>query len=566
MAQFFIPKVPVNELKLVTDGEFRGYQRGESARWGPGAEAARALAVQHRFFHWFLEFPEVMDSGGFDCILGNPPYLGDKALSGTYGHAFCGCIKSLYAPTGLSDLVVYFLRRISDLLRDGGFTAVITTNSIIDGGNRKDGLQQIVDAGAQINMAVRGMKWPGAANLVVSLLALHKGEWSGPRMLDNRPVTLINTFLEEGEELPVPQNISENAARVFTGYYWLGDGFLLSQSEANDLINTDPKNSDVVFPVINAKEINNEPDQRPQRHIIDFKDWPCERAKSYPGPFAIIEDKVKPYRLTKNRKRNRDYWWLYAENRPGLTAAKQNLTFCFVTANTTKHMSWSAFSTSIVISHPQNVFTTERWDLFAVVQSNIHEIWARKYSGSQKQDLRYSPSNCFTTFAFPTGLWKTANPSLAELGERYHTHRKQLMQSLWLGLTKTYNLFHARDLSPEMVGKVSKKNADTAVAGYEALLELRRLHVALDIAVRDAYGWQDLDLEHDFQEVETLPENDRVRYTISPAVRREVLKRLLAENHARTGPALTGLLTKPKRDSRRRASANEVLDIFEGQS
>ena len=33
-----------------------------------------------------------------------------------------------------------------------------------------------------------------------------------------------------------------------------------------------------------------------------------------------------------------------------------------------------------------------------------------------------------------------------------------------------------------------------------------------------------------FHEVETLPDNDRVRYTISPAARREVVKRLLAVN------------------------------------
>ena len=53
-------------------------------------------------------------------------------------------------------------------------------------------------------MAVRGMKWPGIANLVVSLLAVHKGKWSGPRMLDNQPVALINTFFEEGEDLRGP--------------------------------------------------------------------------------------------------------------------------------------------------------------------------------------------------------------------------------------------------------------------------------------------------------------------------------------------------------------------------
>ena len=189
--------------------------------------------------------------------------------------------------------------------------------------------------------------------------------------------------------------------------------------------------------------------------------------------------------------------------------------------------------TDYVYSDALYVFTTDRWDLFAIVQSTLHEVWARKFSGSLKQDLRYSPSRCFDTFAFPAGLSQTESAGLSELGERYHTHRRALMQSLWLGLTKIYNLFHSPDLSPEMVAKVAKIGGNAATAGFESILELRRLHVGLDLAVRDAYGWGDVDLQHDFHEVETLPENDRVRYTISPAARREVLSRLLAENHAR---------------------------------
>ena len=268
---------------------------------------------------------------------------------------------------------------------------------------------------------------------------------------------------------------------------------------------------------------------------------------------------MKPYRLKSGNRVFRDRWWLYARNRPSLTAARQKLSYCFVTANTTKHMNWSALSTNIVISHPQNVFTTDRWDLFTVVQSTLHEVWARKYSGSLKQDLRYTPSKCFNTFAFPTRLWQTIDPGLAELGEHYHEHRKTLMHSLWLGLTKVYNLFHALDLSLEMVTKVSKKDAVTGAAGFEALLELRSLHVALDLAVRDVYGWQDLDLEHDFHDIETLPENDCVRYTISPAARREVLERLLAENHARTGAEAKN--PNPTRGGRERLAAASP-DLF----
>ena len=179
-------------------------------------------------------------------------------------------MKWRYAPTGLSELVVFFLRRIHELLRDGGFTAIITTNSIVDGDVRKDGLEQVVAAGAQINMAVRGIKWPGTANLVVSLLALHKGEWNGPRMLDNEPVETINTFFEEGEDLGAPNSILENHDRVFQGSIFLGDGFLLSREEAGRLHASDPRNAEVIMPIINGKELNNEPNQAPgpQHHQL----------------------------------------------------------------------------------------------------------------------------------------------------------------------------------------------------------------------------------------------------------------------------------------------------------
>ena len=57
------------------------------------------------------------------------------------------------------------------------------------------------------------------------------------------------------------------------------------------------------------------------------------------------------------------------------------------------------------------------------------------------------------------------------------------------------------------------------------------MHVELDQAVLEAYGWSDIQLRHDFYEVDYLPEDDRVRFTIHPDARREVLKRLLELNH-----------------------------------
>lgn len=533
IAQFFIPKVPENSSRLMTDAEFRDYWSGERRPQSQSYAAAEAIAIEKRFFHWFLEFPGVMERGGFDCILGNPPYLGDKALSRTYGHDFCNYVRSEFAPTGLSDLVVYFVRRIYTLLKPEGFFALITTNSITDGDIRRDGLEQIISQGASINMAVRAIKWPGLAKLIVSQLSVHKGSWNGTRLLDNEEVKTISAFFEASEDNQSPHLISENSGRVYNGYYWLGDGFLLSHDEADRLRLEDPRNGEVLFTVINGQELNNQPDQNGQRSIINFKERSLREAQTYVGPISIVEDRVRPEREAQKDLGGKRFWWRFLRPRTEMANKISSLPRCFVAANTTKYLNFSAISPEVVISHPQNVFTTDRWDLFTVVQSSLHEVWARKYSSSLKQDLRYTSSRCFETFAFPGNIWNAENESLAQSGEHYHEHRRQLMLMLWLGLTKIYNLFHDPELSVETVQATSGKDEDIAREGYEGLLELRRLHTEMDNAVRNAYGWQDLDLEHGFHEVETLPENDRTRYTISPAARKEVLKRLLALNHQR---------------------------------
>ena len=152
---------------------------------------------------------------------------------------------------------------------------------------------------------------------------------------------------------------------------------------------------------------------------------------------------------------------------------------------------------------------------------------------------------------------------LAGIGECYHEHRRALMHQLWLGLTDLYNLFHIHNLTPVQVAKVSKKSQEEAEAGYQSILALRRLHRELDEAIRDAYGWYNLDLGHDFHDVETLPENDRVRYTISPMTRKEVLCRLLALNHQRAVAQATTVPVKKKNSKRGKAKAGDnIPELF----
>jgi hypothetical protein len=159
------------------------------------------------------------------------------------------------------------------------------------------------------------------------------------------------------------------------------------------------------------------------------------------------------------------------------------------------------------------VFPSDRMSAFAILQSRVHEVWARFFGSSIKDDLRYSPSDCFETFPFPTG----DNTALETAACEYYEFRAKLMFKNNEGLTKTYNRFHDR----------YETSSDIA--------RLRALHNAMDRAVLGVYGWNDIDQSCEFiptyQSDDTDdPDEVRTRYRWSDEVQDEVLGRLLALN------------------------------------
>ncbi len=534
VSQFFVPKLSANRDRIVTEAEFDSYWTGQANPNGQGVAEARRVSEERRFFHWFLEFPEIIERGGFDCLLGNPPYLGGKKISGTYGDPFLAWLKWHFAPAGgLSDLVVYFLRRLASLVRPDGFYALISTNTVSQGDSREGGLQFVTTGGHQITFARKSVRWPGAATLEVSLLALRAGAWSSARVLGDMAVSHISALLEAAEDEVGPARLAENDGVSYIGSVILGTGFLLTEERASQLISMREANGQVLMPYLSGADLNSHPQQHPSRWAINFRAMSLEDAQTFVEPFDIVDRLVRPQRERVKRKVYRERWWQYAEKCEALYRAIAGRRRVLVVAQTSKTLAFALVPSTYVFAMMTVVFNLDGFDDFAVFQSSLHNVWAWKYASTLKSDLRYVPTDIAQTFARPRVHVESGRQILTGIGERYHEHRKSLMVALWLGLTDMYNLFHSRDLSPEQVAKVCKKPAGVAQHGYQLILELRRLHRELDLAVRDAYGWEDLDLGHDFHEVETLPEGDRVRYTISPAARKVVLKRLLDLNHAR---------------------------------
>ncbi|MBD3342457.1 MAG: N-6 DNA methylase [Candidatus Lokiarchaeota archaeon] len=73
-AAFFCPLNNEQDPAIPTHEKLMHYLENPGAVHGQLVGMANALAQKHRFFHWQLEFPEVMNAGGFDVVLGNPPW------------------------------------------------------------------------------------------------------------------------------------------------------------------------------------------------------------------------------------------------------------------------------------------------------------------------------------------------------------------------------------------------------------------------------------------------------------------------------------------------------------
>jgi len=511
-----------------TDAVRRALENPSTLR-GDLAGRARELAERHRFFHWPLEFPEVFVEGGFDVVLGNPPFMGGLKISGSLGDQYRHWLEVAYEPySGTADLCAVFYRRAYSLLKPGGRMGLVATNTIGQGDTRESGLAVILHQGGVITFAKRFIKWPGAANVEVNLVAIHKSRNSPPAtryspILDGQPVPFISSRLDAEPEAE-PKRLRQNEGKAFQGDIVRGIGFVLEPEEAEALLAKDPRNADCLFPYLNGEDLNSHPEQKPSRWVICFHDWDLERAKQYPDLLGIVEERVKPERERlrgPGDKRNREYWWQFGAYRAGMRRAIAPLRRVLVRALTSEFHMMVFVPKNYIFSHALGVFAFDDDYHFALLQSSVHEVWLRKQASSLRTDVRYTPTDCFDTFPFPPEEYRRVASSewrvealegpfaeAARIGAEYHEHRRQIMLRRWIGLTKTYNLFH-----------------DPACTDAD-VVRLRELHAAMDRAVLACYGWEDINLQHDFYP------NDRgqIRYTIAPEARREVLHRLLELN------------------------------------
>lgn len=479
-------------------------------RLSPGVEAD-----QDRWqpLHWCLAMPEVMSRGGFDAIIGNPPFISAndaRAAMGPEMHEWCAYIIGR-GFKGKADIVAFFLlRSLQIIFRQGSF-GLIATNTLGQGDTREVGLQEIERRGFALSRAFRSRPWPTQAAIEVSMVwGSARRDGGFPRVwLDGQLVTAISSSLEPfGRVRGEPRRLSGNVNTCFNGMKVYGKGFSISEEQARAWREQDFKNRDVLFPEIGGDDSTTSPALVGKSWIIDFGGRTELEAATYAMPYEYVRTHVKPQRDSVARKAIRERWWQYGDRRPRLRRKIHDLDEVLIISTVSKHAMFVRTSSRQVFNHSLNVVASESYALQAVLSSSLHQAWAITYGSTLETRVRYTPSDVFETFPRPRG-----STDLDRIGRTLDEERREIMLRRELGLTKLYNLVNDPTLADQ-------DDADVA--------RMRQIHAELDHVVMEAYGWGDVELNHGFHTYRQM-----TRWTVCPEARVEILDRLLEENHRR---------------------------------
>lgn len=488
-----------------------------------------------------------------DAVVGNPPFVGDKKMRSELGDAYTDALRTAYkgrVPGG-ADLVCYWFEKARAqieglVLQRAGLVA---TNSVRGGANRE--VLNRITATMRIFAAWSDEPWVNnGAAVRVSLVAF--GHGATESQLDGTEVGSINadlTPMGEAHESDVTRarRLTANVSTAFQGSVKVGP-FDTNGDTARHWLRLPNvhgvSNAEVLRPLRNARDLTT---RMRDAWIVDFSKRPLDEAQLFEQPFEYVLKHVAPVRATNRDSSRKEKWWLHGRTGDELRAAIQPLARIIVTPRVAKFRTFVWMHARVYVDDATALVARADDSSFGILHSRLHEQWALRLGTwmGKGNDPRYTPTTCFETFPFPSGLTPadTAHQRTealpdgalipADMPPLVRPHAEAIARAA-KGLVELRDAWlnppEWTERVPEVVplGMDRSPYPDRIVAkpGFEAELAKRTLtklynqspawlvqaHQALDAAVAAAYGWLDYS--------PAMPDD-------------EILRRLLALNLAR---------------------------------
>ncbi|MCS3642269.1 Eco57I restriction-modification methylase domain-containing protein [Salinibacter ruber] len=538
-------------------------------------------------FHWELEFPSVFHQGGFDAVVSNPPFIGDRNLRKQLGSGdLVEYLANYFIDQGRkSDYSGFFFWRYNQVSNGSSVVGSLSSNSISQSSNRKYVLKPLTKGklkGFNVIRAVPNREWPGDANVHFSAVYLSRQKRKYPALISPdsedvsdkgtpKRVEEISSYLDEYPEYSLRKLISGSDRMVYKGFNVRG-----ADNEDYDLAKSvgfeddvPREERDALKAGFTTTSLQKSRVPKPTKVIVDFfaplydsqklETDPAEQRNWLESKYPFLFDSIKGMKEHRAKlegegySRLRNYWWRFDADAVELREAlrqKDKATFFGETMKvwSPRMVDLTDPYTGLRVGPTHMVYVNPKDSLAfsGVLQSFLFEMLTRRQSSSLKSDLRFTPTDVFPFFPWPWSpkveeYQPTPGEPLDEVEELvggavenlYELRNDILENPSSHGLTHSQiggptDLYNLYDADPE---------ADDAPVGAEtsAIEQLRQAHVDLLDAVLRAYGWDDIagDLSREDWTFDRPWLDRSLRFVPPESVRAELFDRLDTLNSER---------------------------------
>ncbi|QOJ07846.1 MAG: Eco57I restriction-modification methylase domain-containing protein [Planctomycetia bacterium] len=296
-------------------------------------------------FDWAKEFPEIMKNGGFDVVIGNPPYVRQEGLGDLKEY-----LQRKYTVYhGMADLYAYFIEKGVSLLRDKGIFGYIVSNKWMRANYgeplrkwlMQQCIEQIVDFGdlpvfqqattypcilvigkgkpssTFVAAQVKTLEFESLEGYVkenrhsVKLSILDDTGWS---LADERSAALLNKLKKSG--IPLKEYVKGKIYRgVLTG---LNEAFVIDAETRNRLLSEDPKSKEIIKPFLLGRDVKRYSIEDEGRYLILIpKGWTGQKSSSFADAwkwfkqnYPSIATHLLPFKEKAEKRYDKgEYWW-----------------------------------------------------------------------------------------------------------------------------------------------------------------------------------------------------------------------------------------------------------------